>query len=195
MQLDIETRQTGLRRMRRGCRVASGLILSGSFLLSLVACGLFREEVIIPRQPTVAEQFAFADSLYREFANPIHQRDEAERATKARAAFEQVIKLFPGERSYAGRSRLGLAMIEMKMGRPKKALRGLEDLIEEYPDDETIQIYAQSEAGGLYDDLGKHRKAKEYYWKVWQRFGQHPNGEFQRLARLAYIKYQKVWTQ
>ncbi|MFP4380556.1 MAG: tetratricopeptide repeat protein [Candidatus Sumerlaeia bacterium] len=159
-----------------------GAVLFLAVLLT-VACVKNRSEVTVPRMETAEEQFNLAEEKYQQYRGmvPPEMRPRLERETIA--AFEMVIQRYPENDRFTPLAKLRLAFMEKFRGETKAALKSFDRLIEEYPDNDLVQVYSIYNAGIICDDLKKFKKAKEYYrLALTPRFLNHPNEEIRNMA-------------
>ncbi|HBF35096.1 TPA: hypothetical protein DDW35_11100 [Candidatus Sumerlaeota bacterium] len=175
------------------------LIRSLCLLIALSGVTLFlacHEPIVIPDMPTAQEQYAIALQQYQDFCNPImahrkEQRDEI--ASRALAAFTNVITRFPAEKQEVAWSEYRIADIHKRLGKSKQSLEEFDLLSMKYPDNEDVAVSALMEAGDLSDDLGKHEKAKVYYNEAIKQFGASKKESTQKIIQYCATRYRKVW--
>lgn len=161
----------------------------------LAACGMNpmgAQRYDVPELESPKAQLDFADKWAERYRSPLHREKRPETAAKAVAAYEKVVAMYPSEKFYVGRARLGIARVDDQEGRARKALKAYEDLIERYPEDDLIQVYSLDGAARLLDEKGDYDRAKLYYRQIVDRFAKHEDAIYRFAVRRAQVAYRKI---
>ena len=153
------------------------------------------EHYDVPTLASVKEQSKFADELAARYFSPLKRKEREESnkmAGKALAAYSKVLEVYPQEKFYVGRSRLGIANILYAEGRKREALADYEALIEEYPEDERLQAIALEGAARIADGRGDIEKAKGYYQRILERWANSKDNFYKTIAMRARNAYVRV---
>lgn len=161
-------------------------------IVGLWATGCSRNPYIIPVQQDAQAQFVYAANLEKAFRSPLARKRRDENFAKAVAGYQKVIDAFPEDKRWPPRAELKIAMMQDTYGEDKKALRTYERLIQDYPNDEDIQINALYGAAVIYDESGKFDRAQKYFAEITGRFSKSSNPAYQRIARQALFLSQKT---
>jgi len=181
------------RRRRRSPAFPTGIAGLLLAVLPSGAVGCSRApQVVIPRKADAEEQFLFALEQDKRYRTTLSKYRRPRMAWRAVSAYQKVIDKFPESDLLVDHSRLGIAMIDERMGNLNDAMDVYEHLLEKRPDDDRIQIFGLFGAGKICDLRGEHSRAKEYYGELLRRYDNEDYEKYKDTLNRAREQYGRI---
>jgi len=175
--------------------LAGGLTLAGLLTLS-TGCSnrgsVAREDVLIPREDTVAEQFTVAQRQENDARGIFDQDVRREELMKAIYAYETVEERFPDDQFHTPAAAVISAELYAEIDEHAQALQKYQSVLERWPEDEEARVAALMGMGRSLDDLRRPDEAQTYYKMLIDEYQSSTKPEVRTLVERARQRYRQI---
>lgn len=193
-------------------RLASFALLLPLLAFGLAGCRHAAMQVIVPVQPSAAEQYAYAKN-YQDKARIDLILDDDEFMRQRQVViqtYEKVAEYFPDDRQFTPLSKLDVIILkcgfDSQIDRLKfsdrerskvmtSAIDELSALARKYPENDAVQAQSLYLSGQCYMQMKNFVESQKYFKQVRDDYMQSDNATLKALAEHAAALYNQVYTQ
>ncbi len=171
------------------------ILAAGLFLAAGCRGGaktLTREDVLIPHEDTVREQFALATAQERDAKGIYDKEVRSEELQKTIFAYETVEERFPDDTQFTPVSAFKIAELQQELGWHAEAIKRFDHVLQRWPEDETVRMMALYGRGKSLDELKRPEEAQVYYKMLIDEFESSPDADVRSLVEKSRQRYRQI---
>ncbi len=151
-----------------------------------------REDILIPYEDTVREQFALAAAQERDAKGIFDKETRRREIEKTVFAYVVVEERFPDDTKFTPVSAFKVAELRQELGYHREAIEQFDHVLQRWPGDDTVRMTALYGRGKSLDELKRPEEAQVYYKMLIDEFESAPAADVRDLVELARQRYRQI---